>query len=74
MELNKTEVSPISTHTRSPLLLSINKTAKTGILSETALRRLVKQGKIPGIYVGRKFLVNYDQLCEWLNNNGQEIQ
>ena len=74
MELNKTEVSQISTHTRSPLLLSINKTAKTGILSETALRRLVKQGKIPGIYVGRKFLVNYDQLCEWLNNNGQEVQ
>jgi len=57
-----------------PLMLPIKKTAEKGPLSETALRRLVKQGKIPGIYIGRKFLVNYPKMLEWLNNNGQEAQ
>lgn len=53
---------------KQPKMLSIKETAKTGILPETALRTLVKQNKIPGIYVGTKFLVNYNALCEWLNN------
>ncbi|MBQ3176905.1 MAG: hypothetical protein IJB52_03735 [Clostridia bacterium] len=54
-----------------PKMLTINETAKTGILSEWALRALVKQGKIPGIYVGNRFLINYDRLCDWLNNSGK---
>lgn len=58
----------ISTNPNHPEMLSIRETAKTGILPETALRTLVKQNKIPGIYVGTKFLVNYNALCEWLNN------
>lgn len=53
-----------------PKMLTINETAKTGILSEWALRALVKQGKIPGIYVGNRFLINYDRFCDWLNNSG----
>lgn len=53
---------------KQPKMLSIRETAKTGIRPETALRTLVKQNKIPGIYVGTKFLVNYNALCEWLNN------
>ena len=52
---------------RQPRMLTIRETAKTGILPETALRRLVKQGKIPGVYSGNKFIVNYDRLCAWLN-------
>lgn len=60
----------ITTNTR-PQMLTIRETARTGILPEVALRTLVKQGKIPGIYVGRKFLVNYDRLCDWLNTAGQ---
>ena len=50
----------MDTLTNRPRMLSIKETARTGILPETALRSLVKQGKIPGIYVGAKFLVNYD--------------
>ena len=53
---------------KQPKMMTIRETAKTGILPETALRTLVKQNKIPGIYVGTKFLVNYNALCEWLNN------
>lgn len=56
--------------TNHPKMLTIRETAKTGILPEYALRTLVKQGKIPGIYVGNRFLVNYDRLCDWLNNSG----
>lgn len=58
------------THTNAarPQMLTIRETAKTGILPENALRTLVKQNKIPGIYVGTKFLVNYTKLCDWLND------
>ena len=52
-----------------PKMLTIRETARTGILPEYALRTLVKQGKIPGIQVGTKFLVNYDRLCDWLNQS-----
>lgn len=51
-----------------PQMLTIRETARTGILPEAALRTLVKQNKIPGIYVGTKFLVNYSRLCDWLND------
>ena len=50
-----------------PQMLTIRETARTGILPEAALRTLVKQNKIPGIYVGTKFLVKYSRLCDWLN-------
>lgn len=43
-------------------------TARTGILPEAALRRLAKQGKIPGFYSGNRFLVNYTLLCELAND------
>lgn len=59
---------------KPPKMLTIKETARTGILSEWALRALVKEGKIPGIYVGNRFLVNYDRLCDWLNNNGKELE
>ena len=52
---------------RTPRFMSIRETANTGILSETLLRQLVKQRKVPGIYSGRKFLINYDLLLEALN-------
>lgn len=55
-----------------PRFLSITQTAATGILPEYALRRLAAQGRLPGIYSGRKFLVNFDRLVEELNNVGGE--
>ncbi len=57
-----------------PQMLTIKQTAETGILTETALRRLAKQGKLPGVYIGRKFLVNYDRLCDWLNDTEREVK
>ena len=46
---------------------SIREAAKRGPVSEYCLRLMLKQGNIPGIYSGRKFLVNYDLLLEQLN-------
>lgn len=42
--------------------LTIRQTAKLGLLSEYQLRLWQKQGKLPGIYSGVKFMVNVPQL------------
>lgn len=52
----------------TPEMLTIREIAETGILSEYALRLMLKDGKLPAIYVGRKALINYDKLCEQLCN------
>lgn len=46
---------------------SIRGAARRGPLSEYCLRLMLRQGKLPGIYSGRKFLVNYEKLVEQLN-------
>ena len=52
-----------------PKLLSIKKTARTGILPENTLRRMVLQNQIPGtVHVGKKVLINVDRLIEMLNS------
>lgn len=48
----------------TPTMMTIREIARTGLLSEHALRLLLKEGKLPAIYVGNKALVNYDKLCE----------
>ena len=58
----------VTNHQTHPKMLTVRETALTGILPEYALRKLVKQGKCPGFYTGTKCLVNYNALCEWLNN------
>lgn len=46
---------------------SIRGAAERGPLSEYCLRLMLKQGNLPGVYSGKKFLVNYDRLIEQLN-------
>lgn len=55
-----------------PRMLTVREGAKVGPLSEYTLRLMLKQGKLPGVYVGRsgkKFLVNHDRLCDMLNGS-----
>lgn len=52
---------------------SIRETAARGPLSEHCLRLMLKQGKLPGVYSGRKFLVNYDGLLEQLSVKGGQL-
>lgn len=50
-----------------PTMLTIREIAKTGILPEHALRLLLKAGKLPAIFVGKKAYINYEKLCEQLS-------
>ena len=40
--------------------------AKTGLLPENAIRVMLKNGQIKAVYSGRKALINFDNLCEYL--------
>lgn len=51
----------------TPTFLNIRKTAATGILTEHHLRLLEKQGKLPGIRSGNRFLVNVPILVKQLD-------
>lgn len=53
---------------------SIRETAARGPLSEYCLRAMLKQGKLPGIFSGRKFLVNYEKLLEQLDGEAVNAQ
>jgi len=50
-----------------PNMMTIREIAKTGLLPENALRCLLKEGKLPVVYIGKKALINYSLLCEQLN-------
>ena len=55
------------TETKSmPKMLTIRQIAATGILSEHAIRMLVKAGKIPHLTVGKKVLINYNTVVKML--------
>lgn len=50
-----------------PKMMTVREIARTGLLSEYALRTMLKEGKLPAIYVGTKALINYDRLCDALS-------
>lgn len=50
-----------------PRMLTIREAAQAGPLTEYALRLLLKQEKLPGVFIGSKFLVNYDRFVSQLN-------
>ena len=52
--------------------MSIKQTAqKTGI-AESCIRKLVKDGGVPGVYVGVKYMVNVPLFVEQLNKTSQK--
>ena len=51
-----------------PKLMTVKELAQTGILPETAIRRMLKAGQLPAVYSGRKALINYSVLCDYLNS------
>ena len=53
---------------------SIRETAKRGPLSEYCLRLMLARGELPGVYSGKKFLVNYDRLLEQLDAGAVNAQ
>lgn len=51
---------------KRPTMMTIREIAGTGLMSEHALRMMLKAGKLPAIFIGKKALINYDKLCEEL--------
>lgn len=51
-----------------PNMMTVREIARTGLLSEHALRLMLNAGKLPAIYIGNKALINYDKLCAELRN------
>lgn len=51
-----------------PNFKTIRETAREGILSEHSLRLMCAQGKLPGFYVGRRYMVNVDALVAQLSS------
>ena len=47
-------------------MMTVRQVAKTGMISEYALRQLIKQGKIPCIALEHKVLINFDAFVEQL--------
>ncbi len=50
------------------LFRTIRQTAAVGILNEHRLRKMHKEGKLPGIYSGNRFLVDQSALEQLLHN------
>ena len=42
-----------------PSMMTIKQIAKTGLMPENALRQLLKEGKLPVVYIGKKTKVPY---------------
>lgn len=51
---------------------TIRQAVKRGPLSERSLRLLLKQGKLPGFYVGTHYHVNYRALISMLDEESRK--
>lgn len=51
---------------------SVRETARSTGLPECRLRRMVKERKAPGLYSGRKFIVNVPALLEQLERESRQ--
>lgn len=58
--------------TEAEKFVPIRKLAESGFLTESRLRKMHKQGKLPGIWCGKKFLVNVPLLNEELDRESKK--
>jgi excisionase family DNA binding protein len=49
-----------------PKMMTVREIAKTGLLPENTIRVMLRNGQIQAVYSGRKALINFDNLCEYL--------
>lgn len=57
---------------RIPHMMTVRQVAKTGLISEYALRQLVKQGKVPCIALEHKVLINFDAYTRAIRSNAKQ--
>lgn len=55
-----------------PKMMTIREIARTGLLSEHALRLLTKQGKLPALYINSKALLDYNTVVEYIKRLSEE--
>ena len=51
-----------------PKMMTVRQVAATGLLPESAIRRLLREKKIAAVYSGKKAFINFDTLCNQLAN------
>lgn len=51
-----------------PKMMTVREIAATGLLPEAAIRRLLRENKLPAVYSGKKAYINFDLLCKQLAN------
>ena len=51
-----------------PKMMTVRQVAATGLLPESAIRRLLREKKIAAVYSGNKACINFDILCNQLAN------
>ena len=49
-------------------MMTVTELAKTGIITEHAIRQMLKQNKLPVLYIGKKALINYEKTVEMLQS------
>lgn len=52
--------------TELPRMMTVREIAKTGLLPENTIRVMLRNGQIQAVYSGKKALINFDNLCEYL--------
>ena len=57
-----------------PKMATINECAKTVGLAKYHIRQLVLQGKVKYVKAGKKYLINVDNLIEYLNNGETQVE
>ncbi len=55
-----------------PRLLTIPQIARTGLLPESTLRQMLRQGLLPAIRIRSRTYINYSLLMDMLANLGPE--
>ncbi len=55
-----------------PKMMTIREIARTGLLSEHALRLYTEQGKIPALYINSKALLDYNTVVEYIRRLSEE--
>ena len=51
----------------TPKMMTVKEVADTGVVSEYALRQLIKEDRLPVLRIGNRALINYERLVEDLN-------
>lgn len=57
-----------------PRMMTVRQVAATGILPESAIRRMLRENKLPAVFSGKKAFINFDLLCQQLSNYNQMVE